>query len=90
MSRDGNEDPIPDSPQGIPLLSNEYVSNLVLRGSKWEKLITVGFVGMETGNHLLSPFLVYPPHETFLSKLVNLLVKIIVKTQCMTCYKIAD
>jgi hypothetical protein len=36
------------------------------------------------------PFPVYPPHETILSKLVNLLVKIIVRTQCMSYYKIEN
>jgi hypothetical protein len=41
-------------------------------------LIPVGFAG--TGNHPPSPFPVYPFHETILSKLVNLLVKIIVRT----------
>jgi hypothetical protein len=45
---------------------------------------------MGTGNHPPPPFPVYPSHETILSKLVNLLVKIIVRTQCMTCYKIEN
>jgi hypothetical protein len=39
----------------------------------------VGFTGTRMGNHPSSSFPVYPPHETFLSKLVNLIVKIIVK-----------
>ena len=67
------------------------VGNSPIRGRVWDKfsprgdlnggnLIPVGFAGTGTGNHPPSPFPVYPPHETILSKLVNLLVKIIVRT----------
>jgi hypothetical protein len=55
-----------------------------------EIFIPVGFAGTETGNRPPSPFPVYPPHETFLFKLVNLFVRIIVKTRYMTSYKIAN
>jgi hypothetical protein len=32
LSRDGNGDPIPDSPRGIPLLGDGYGTNLVPAG----------------------------------------------------------
>jgi hypothetical protein len=80
--------PIPRG--GIPLLGDEYGTNLVPAGSKRGKFNPIGFAGTGTGNHHLSPFPVYPPYKTILFKLVNLLVKIIVKTQCIACYKIKN
>jgi hypothetical protein len=55
-----------------------------------EILSPSGARGRGTENRPPSPFLVYPPHEYFLFKLVNLFVRIIVKTQYKTSYKIAN
>jgi hypothetical protein len=40
MPRDGNGDPIPDSPRGIPLLGNENEKETSPAGYKLEKFIS--------------------------------------------------
>jgi hypothetical protein len=86
-SRDGNGDPIFDSSLEIPLLRDGYGSILVSRRSKWENLILISSRGWGT---ILRPRSLCTRPVIFLSKLINLLVKIIVKTQYIAYYKIAN
>jgi hypothetical protein len=58
VSRDGNEDLIPDSPRGIPLLGDGYGTSP--RGSKWRKFNPRRVRGDgdgRTGNHPLKALL---------------------------------
>jgi hypothetical protein len=66
LTRDGNGDPIPDFPRGISLLEDGYVTNSHRGDLNVGNLIPAGFAAI----------LPVPATRNFLSKLVNLLLKL--------------
>jgi hypothetical protein len=65
-ARDGNGDPIPDSPQGIPLLGDGDGMNFIPTGMKTGKNCpSSGLAGAGTIHRSPSPFPATPPLENY-------------------------